>query len=190
MRITTGLYKNRRLFFPKDKDIRPAMDKVRQCIFNVLGASVEGSKVLDLFAGCGSLSFEALSRGAHSVSLVDRHRLAISSINKNIDLLKVENQVTLYAMDIQMALRQIKRNKAQFDLIFLDPPYNKDFIRKTLRQVCEFDILRTFGCIVLEHSKEETPGELSPEYRVEKTKKFGGTYLSFIYRKERENEGL
>ena len=119
------------------------MDKVRQCIFNVLGEVAEGAEVLDVFAGCGSLGFEALSRGAKSVTFVDNHKASLSSIKENADRLKVTGRIQMISKDALAALSQLSQKK--FDLIFIDPPYDKDFIRNTLRQVFDSDILRPFG---------------------------------------------
>lgn len=185
MRIIAGQYKGRKLFFPRTPDVRPAMDKVRESIFNVLGEVVQNAEVLDLFAGSGSLGFEALSRGARHVTFVDTNREALRSIKKNAELLSCQGQVTLLAKSVETALSVIKKSgntSTQFDLIFIDPPYDKGFLRKTLSQVIEFDILRPFGWLIMEHSKSESGQEIG-EYKKVKVSKFGATHLTFLFRR-------
>jgi len=183
VRITTGIYKNRKLFFPQSKDIRPAMDKIKQCIFNVLGSVVEDAAILDIYAGCGSLGFEGLSRYGKRVTFIDNHPLAIKSIKKNIELLQVEDKTVVMAMSASRALKLIGSKNEQFNLIFLDPPYDKSAVRKALRQIIEFDILSTFGWVVIEHSKREQP-EIFEGLTLKNTRNFGATYLSFIQKAE------
>ncbi len=182
MRVISGQFKGRKLVFPKSRDVRPAMDKVRESIFNVLGDVVDKADVLDLFAGCGSLGFEALSRGAKSVTFVDNHHQAIESIKTNAENLGVKQQVKIIPKLVITALPIIKHSKETYNLIFIDPPYDKDFLRKTLREIVEFDILRPFGWIVIEHSKRETPEE-TDHYRIVKASKFGATHITFLFRR-------
>ena len=138
------------------------------------------AEVLDVFAGCGSLGFEALSRGAKSVTFVDNHKASMSSIKVNADRLNVSGRIQMISRDAVAALSQLSQKK--FDLIFIDPPYDKDFIRNTLRQVFDSDILRPFGWLVLEHSKREEP-VVEGEYVKVKEKRFGATYVTFLYRR-------
>ncbi|MBI4971342.1 MAG: 16S rRNA (guanine(966)-N(2))-methyltransferase RsmD [Candidatus Omnitrophica bacterium] len=182
MRIIAGEFKGRTLAFPKTRDVRPAMDKVRGSIFNVLGEVVNNADVLDLFAGCGSLGFEALSRGAHSVTFVDTNHLALDSISTNASKLRVIEKVKIFAKPAISALPILKHTGKQFHLIFIDPPYDLGYLRKTLSQIYDFDILRPFGWIVIEHSKRELPEEMG-DYKIVKQTHFGATYLTYLFRR-------
>ncbi len=182
MRIIAGEFKGRRLIFPRTKDVRPAMDKVRGSIFNVLGEVVENAEVLDIFAGCGSLGFEALSRGAHSATFVEINKSAIHSIRENSNLLNVEGKIEIVSKPAITAIPLLQHMGKQFNIIFIDPPYDRDFLRKTLSRIIEFDILRPFGWIIMEHSKREVPEETG-EYRIVKQNKFGSTHLTFLFRR-------
>lgn len=182
MRIITGKFKGRKLVFPKAKDVRPAMDKVRESIFNILGEVVLDAQVLDLFAGSGSMGFEALSRGARHATFVENHKSALDSIRKNASNLKLVDNFTIIPQGVNEALSFIKKSGPTFNLIFVDPPYDKGYIRKTLSHIIEFDILRAFGWIVLEHSKDEKPEEAG-EYRIVKERRFGQTLLTFLFRR-------
>lgn len=182
MRIIAGEFKGRKLEFPKSRDVRPAMDKIRGSIFNVLGEVVMDADVLDLFAGCGSLGFEALSRGARSVTFVDTNHAALDSIRSNATKLNIIQKVDIFPKPVETALPIIKRGENRFNLIFIDPPYDKGYLRKTLSQIYDFDILRPFGWIVIEHTNKEVPEEMG-EYRIVKQSQFGRTHLTFLFRR-------
>jgi 16S rRNA (guanine966-N2)-methyltransferase len=107
---------------PRGSSTRPTSDRVREALFSILGASsVEGARVLDLFAGSGALGIEALSRGAHEVSFVDSASAAIAALRRNLDALGVQAEVR--RQDALAYLRSASRDARQYDLVFLDPPY-------------------------------------------------------------------
>ena len=120
MRVVAGRFGGRRLLAPRGSATRPTSDRVREALFSVLG-SVEGARVLDLFAGSGALAIEALSRGAGSAVLVDSSAAAVAAIRSNLSALGVEGEVRR-----ERALRYLERARLdarQYDLVFLDPPY-------------------------------------------------------------------
>jgi 16S rRNA (guanine966-N2)-methyltransferase len=122
MRVVAGVYRGRRLSAPPGDATRPTSDRVREALFSILGPSVvEGARVLDLFAGSGALAIEALSRGAVSADLVDAHPAAIRAIRGNLERLGAEARV--HRSDALQWLRTASRTGAQYDLVFLDPPY-------------------------------------------------------------------
>jgi 16S rRNA (guanine966-N2)-methyltransferase len=121
MRIVAGVYGGRRLVAPPGSATRPTSDRVREALFSVLGASVEGARVLDLFAGSGALGLESLSRGAASVVFVDRAPRAIEAVRANVDALGVEADVR--RMEARTAIRTALARGEAYDLVFLDPPY-------------------------------------------------------------------
>ena len=121
MRIVAGRFKGRRLVAPSGKATRPTSDRVRESLFGVIGASVEGARVLDLFAGSGALGLEALSRGAAAAVLVDRSPRAIAAIRANLETLGVDADVRL--MEARAALRTAAARREAYDLVFVDPPY-------------------------------------------------------------------
>jgi len=121
VRIVAGRFKGRRLVAPSGKATRPTSDRVRESLFGVIGASVEGARVLDLFAGSGALGLEALSRGAAAAVLVDRSPRAIAAIRANLETLGVDADVRL--MEARAALRTAAARREAYDLVFVDPPY-------------------------------------------------------------------
>ena len=123
MRVVAGRFGGRRLVAPPGDATRPTSDRVREALFSVLGASVEGARVLDLYAGSGALGIEALSRGAADAVFVDRAQPAIEAIRTNLAALEIEAEV--WRMQAQKALRTASARADAYDLVFLDPPYRR-----------------------------------------------------------------
>lgn len=121
MRVVAGVHGGRRLVAPPGDATRPTSDRVREALFAVLGTSVGGARLLDLFAGSGALGIEALSRGAASAVFVDRAPAAIKAIRANLDTLGIDADVR--RMLALAALRAAAKREEAYDLLFLDPPY-------------------------------------------------------------------
>jgi len=123
VRVVAGTYRGRRLVAPPGDATRPTSDRVREALFSVLGASVEGARVLDLFAGSGALGIEALSRGAAATVFVDRAPEAIKAIRANLAALGIEADVR--RSEARAAVRAALARGEAYDLVFLDPPYRR-----------------------------------------------------------------
>ncbi|MFH1355159.1 MAG: RsmD family RNA methyltransferase [Candidatus Omnitrophota bacterium] len=195
MRITSGKYKGRVLKTPKE--IRPTQEKVRKAVFDILG-DIEGLSFLELFAGSGAVGFEALSRGAGELTLVENNRICFAAINKNIEYLKISDCVVL-CLDAERAIKNIHRNKKQFDIIFMDPPYYQDFVsplrsgvtvtgpgcslaKKTLQMLGAYDILAACGLVIVQHFKKDQLLISLDKLTILKQATYGDTALTF-YRK-------
>jgi 16S rRNA (guanine966-N2)-methyltransferase len=152
MRIISGKYKAKKLHTLKSNDTRPTSDKVRESVFSMLG-DIEGD-VLDLFGGTGGLAIEALSRGADSAMIIDGAGDAIKIIKENTQ--DLDEPVEIFRNDYRRALKAMGKREKSFDLIFLDPPYNKKLIDKSLGLISEYGILNDGGRIVAEAGKNET----------------------------------
>lgn len=124
MRVVAGVYGGRRLAAPPGDATRPTSDRVREALFGVLGPSIAGARVLDLYAGSGALGIEALSRGAARAVFVDRAPAAIKAIRANLAALEIDAEVLL--MPARAALRAAARRGDAYDLVLLDPPYRHD----------------------------------------------------------------
>lgn len=175
MRIVAGEARGRRLEAPKGDKTRPTGDRVREALFNVLQGEVVDARVLDLYAGTGALSFEALSRGACHATLIEPSRVACATIKENVAHLDMGYRVTLLAMTAEHYLR-ITRDVA-FDLIFCDPPWRLG-VSEPIRQVLE-KFLAASGRLVLEHASRQ-PVPTIPGLRCDKTRHYGDTALSFF----------
>ncbi|WP_374352002.1 16S rRNA (guanine(966)-N(2))-methyltransferase RsmD [Chitinimonas sp.] len=128
LRIIGGEYRRRTLSFPDGDGLRPTPDRVRETLFNWLGQELHGQICLDLFAGAGGLGFEAASRGARRVVMVEQSRTALAALRSNKELLKAA-AVDIVAAD---ALAWLARNQTPFDLVLLDPPFASDLLGKSL----------------------------------------------------------
>ncbi len=173
MRIISGTHKGRTLHGPKSDRIRPAIDKVKQAIFNILG-DVSGLQVLDLFAGTGSVGIEALSRGATHATFVDQLPEALQLIKKNLEMCQLLHRAKIVKVGVQNF-----EPLQSYDLIFVDPPYDKSIVTPTLRQIASQKILAPNGFIIVEHSPRELPEEVSGLELIDQ-RKYGQTLVSFL----------
>ena len=128
VRISAGEWRSRLLKFPDGDGLRPTPDRVRQTVFNWLGQELHGLSCLDLFAGTGVMGFEALSRGASQVVLIEKSRAAYQAMVDNKSALKATNAQVLN-LD---ALQFLKQNQQVFDVIFVDPPYHQGLVGQAL----------------------------------------------------------
>jgi 16S rRNA (guanine966-N2)-methyltransferase len=131
VRIIGGQYRRRLLDFPGSAGLRPTPDRVRETLFNWLGQDLPGWHCLDLFAGSGALGFEAASRGAERVVMIERDPKAIGALEKNRAALGA-NQVDILRTD---ALAWLAHNRETFDLVFVDPPFDSGLARTVLAEL-------------------------------------------------------
>ena len=175
MRIIAGKYKGKAILMPKG--IRPTQDKVRKAIFDIL-QDIEGLSFLEIFAGSGAVGLEAISRGVKDLTLIELNRDCQLAINKNIESLKLK-ECELIPFEVERAIEKLSKEKRKFDIIFLDPPYYKDMVKKTLQTLSGYDILAPQGLIVVQHfKKDDLPDDLGV-FSLFRTAKYGDTLLSF-----------
>ncbi len=146
MKIIGGKYKSRGINVPRG--IRPVSTRVRKACFDLLGGEMDEMRVLDLFAGSGSLGLEAYSRGAKEVVFIDSQKNCVDAVIKNLKLLGSESKPKIYLKDSFRGLEELNRRKEQFDAVFLDPPYHKGMLTKALQALREYDIVARFGFII------------------------------------------
>jgi len=180
MRITTGKYRNRKIYMPRG--IRPTQDKVRKAVFDILG-DISGSTFLELFAGSGAVGLEALSRGVSELVMVESNRDAILAIKKNIELLKASG-CNLYHLEAEKGVKLLCLDKKCFDIIFIDPPYLREMAKKILQTLEAYDIVAPHGLIVIQHSQAELLPKDSLKFDLIKEARYGDTRLSIFRKKE------
>jgi len=180
MRITTGKYRNRKIYMPKG--IRPTQDKVRKAIFDILG-DIQGLTFLELFAGSAAVGIEALSRGVSELTVVESNHESMKAIKRNIEFLKAP-VCNLYNLEADKAAKLLSLNKKSFDIIFIDPPYHKDMAKKILQTLEGYDILAPHGLIVVQHFKAEILPKEGINFSLIKEAKYGDTWLSIFRKKE------
>ncbi len=157
MRIISGTVRGKQLAGFEGKNIRPTPDRVREALFSILTSrlgSFSNIRVLELFAGSGAQSLEALSRGAESAVLIDNGPDAARVIRDNIVRCRMENQVRFIQGDVYSCLAKTVET-GPYDLILLDPPYNKDLIPEVLRLIETLNLLAENGIICAESSRKE-----------------------------------
>ena len=155
MRIIAGEARGRIIDAPAGLHTRPTLDRVRENLFNMIQNSIPGSRVLDLFAGSGALSLEALSRGASYAVLNDIDRNAYAIQKKNIAALKYENRTKQFHCDWHTALLQLQKENAGFDIVFLDPPYSMVELTEVFSGL--LPLIRDDAVIILEHEAKKKP---------------------------------
>ena len=151
MRIIGGKYKGRRIVPPGNFKARPTTDFAREGLFNILNNRVdfESVKVLDLFSGTGSMSYEFASRGASEVHLVEKDKIHISGIRRIIKEIGFENIKAIH-IDVKAYL---KTCSVKYDIVFADPPYDLPWLKELPELVLGADIIKEDGFFVLEHPK-------------------------------------
>jgi 16S rRNA (guanine(966)-N(2))-methyltransferase RsmD len=180
MRVIAGKAKGHRLTVPKGRDLRPTASRVKEALFNILPHDLSGMRVLDLFAGTGNLSVEALSRGAAKAVLVDASRTAERAIRENLRRLGLSNRCEVWTAPVLKATRTLARRGEEFDLIFLDPPYERGWVGKILRALAKENLLGSRGILVAEHSVRENIEDHYGRLRLRDQRRYGTTLLSFF----------
>ena len=135
VRIIGGDWRSRRISFPDHEGLRPSADRVRETLFNWLGQDLGGLRCLDLFAGSGALGFEALSRGAASVVMVEKSRRVCAALRRSAELLAAKDMQLHCADALEFATAAAADALARFDLVFLDPPFRSDMLAQVLPKV-------------------------------------------------------
>jgi 16S rRNA (guanine966-N2)-methyltransferase len=154
MRVIAGIFRSRQLKGKPPAGIRPTSDKLRETLFNVLGPRVQGATFLDGFAGMGGVGIEAISRGARFVYFVDQSRKASAIIRQNLEDLEVTEGFRIVEADLGKTLDLFKREGATFDIVFLDPPYEREELyAQSLSKFGSRPLINDGGVLVMEHSR-------------------------------------
>ncbi len=182
MKILGGNFRNR--LFAVPEGIRPVSLRMRRSCFDILKGEIEGKKILDLFAGSGSLGLEALSRGAKEAVFVDSAGKCTDSIVQSLNSLGISGPERAYCRDVFLTIQDFFVRSETFDVVFLDPPYYKGLMKKALQVLEEYDILTPSGYIVgFCYAKDEFSKE-SGKFSLIVHKKYGQNRL-IIYRNNR-----
>lgn len=184
MRVITGKARGMKLKSLEGTDIiRPTADAVKEAMFSIVQFDVEDAVVLDLFAGSGQLGIEALSRGAKKAYFVDSSPVSVSVIRENLHHTKLEDDAMVVNTPNTAFLRSCKD---KIDIAFLDPPYNKKLIQRSLPALTE--IMSDDGIIVCEHEKECRLPDETNGFVISRTYNYGKIALTVYRRKNEESE--
>lgn len=180
MRIIGGEARGRPIRLPVGCRIRPTADRVKESLFNILNP-VEGAYFLDIYAGCGNVGLEALSRGARGSVFVEKDPRLADAIRENLRLLGYERQGEVIAAGAEQGLRRLGKRGERFDVLFADPPYDEDFLPEILGCLEGAELLAENGIIVLQHSVREDPKEsITQTLVMTDQRRYGDTLLSFL----------
>jgi 16S rRNA (guanine966-N2)-methyltransferase len=177
IRIIAGLHRGRKLPVLMAEGLRPTTDRVKETVFNWLMPFIQDTNCLDCFAGSGGLGFEALSRGASHVSLIELNKAAAQQLTENKVLLQAKN-ISVINSD---ALNFIKKNTQRFDVVFLDPPFRKNFVEQTALLLNE-NSLADNALIYIEMESEDNNQQLPLNWKLLK-EKIAGQVIYRLYQK-------
>jgi 16S rRNA (guanine966-N2)-methyltransferase len=176
VRIISGQWRGRYIDVADAESLRPTGARVRETLFNWLAPTIEGARCLDLFAGSGVLGFEAASRGAASVTLVDSDASRVAELRSTIKRLDATTLTVVHAD----ALQWLSGMPQQFNVIFLDPPFRQDWIARCLQQLERPGWLAAGALIYVEIEAEAEPPRLPPNWRVHRDKQAGNVHYLLI----------
>ena len=179
MRIIGGKARGTKLYTLEGLATRPTLDRVKESIFNIIQSKIYGSTFLDLFSGSGAIGLEAISRGAKKAILCDKSKEAINIIKKNIEKTHAENQVELCNTDFEECLKKISD---QIDIIYIDPPYQTDYIQKALQIMQNSKFITEETKIILETDDEKRVLEQIKDLKFEiiDKRKYGIAHIIFL----------
>lgn len=188
MKIITGTLKGMNLETLEGENTRPTSQRVKEAIFSMLQFDIEGANVLDLFAGCGQLGLEAISRGARKVIFNDLSKDATTIVKANVKKARVIEKCEIYSYGYEMAIRKLS-NCEKFDIIFIDPPYKLECIPKILKLLMATKVIADNAYVICESGTEDIlkeDNELLEYYDVYRRAKYSISYITILRPKRGE----
>jgi len=163
--------------------IRPTQNVLRQAIFDLLGHDLSGLSFLELFAGSGAVSLEAISRGAEKVVMVEHNDLNAKTIQENCELLGIDlgGDFTLVHADAFATIKQLDEQKQHFDIVFFDPPYGQKLAKKTLKLLGGRDILTPQSWVMVQYEEGESL-EIPENFIIHTERRYGSSHLTLLQR--------
>ena len=186
MRIISGTARGTKLYTLDGLNTRPTLDRVKESVFNIIQEEIAGSIFLDLFSGSGAIGLEAASRGAKKSILCDNSKLAIEIIKKNISKTHLENKVSIYNLDFENALNKIKQDYKILDIVYIDPPYDSDYVIKSLQLMIKLQLINSNTKIIVETDQEDRIIKQLEKslFEINDRRKYGRAIILFLEYKE------
>lgn len=184
MRVIAGTLKGRHIKAVPGNLTRPTTDKVKEAIFQIIGPFFDKGSCLDLFAGSGALGIEALSRGMDYAVFVDKQSKAIHTIHENLKDLQLGDRTEAFRTDAFRAIQAAAKRDLHFDLILLDPPYQKANYGELLNEITQLNLINENGYIYCEHDQREDLPKYLQAYTLVKQASYGGTIGISLYQKK------
>lgn len=184
MRVIAGSARRLLLKAPKGLETRPTTDKIKETLFNILMPELYDANFLDLFSGSGAIGIEALSRGSAHATFVENSKPALKCIEENLKTTHFTDEASIYPMDVFSALNQLQ-GKEHFDIIFMDPPYDRGLERQVLERLKFSSIIDSDSLIVIEASIDTDIDYISElSFEIIKIKQYKNNMHVFLRRKE------
>jgi len=182
VRVAAGTLKGRRLLVPRGATTRPTADQVRIALLDSLTPWLPGARVLDLFAGAGSVGLEALSRGAGHATFVERDARAVTALRANVAALGLQEYARVHRGEVGPALDRLAAAGERFTIVFLDPPYEADLVDRTLDRLATGGLVAAAGVVIAQHFTKRVPSAVVGDLTAVRTRRFGETTLTFFRR--------
>ena len=183
MRIISGFLKGKRIDFLKSSTTRPLRDFVKESAFNLIkhsnliNISLADARVLDFYSGIGSFGIECISRGAREITFVENDIMALITLKKNIENLKIQNKTKIFEKKVVLFLKQFNQ-KNKYEIIFLDPPFSEKFYVEELKIIKELNIVKKNHIIII-HREDKTTDDLTGILDIVMIKKYGRSKVIF-----------
>lgn len=181
MRIITGRARGLQLTTPKNFDVRPTADRVKESLFNIIGSKITGARVLDLFAGTGNLGLESWSRGAKAITFIDASGESLRLVRSNIAKCRADADCTVIKGNAVSVIERLYGQKQQFDFLFCDPPYNKGWIGQIITALAQCPVIASGGYLIVERAQHDPLPDLPAGFEAIRSEKYGETLIDFIY---------
>lgn len=180
MRIIAGERRGANLFTPRGETTRPTLSRIRESLFSILADVVPGARVLDLFAGCGSLGLEALSRGADVCDFVDRSGAALEALRRNVEKLRYEDRARVHRREAAAYLRKPHPADAVWDLVLCDPPYGDEHMAAILGAMADSPGIGRDTLVVLQSGIRDAVPDSAGPLALVRREDYGVTSLRFF----------
>ena len=152
MRVIAGEARRLRLVTPEGNETRPTQDRIKETLFNMIQNDIYDCSFLDLFSGSGAIGLEALSRGAEKCVFVDNNTKAIDVINENLEFTKLKENALVLAKSYELAIKELESKNDAFDIVFMDPPYDKGLEKNVLELLAKSVIINNDTIVIVEAS--------------------------------------
>ena len=183
MRIIAGENRGKKLKAVPGMKTRPTADRVKEAVFSSMSESLYGSRFLDVFSGTGNIALEAVSRGAESAVLLEKDADALQVIQENVNACRQQNRCTILRGDSIASMNTLNRQGKQFDIIYVDPPYQAGLYEEVLKNIAEKKLLAQDGVILLECAKNTSISMENSIFFIYKEKCYGDTCIYYVKHK-------
>lgn len=180
MRIISGTARGTKLYTLEGQATRPTLDRVKESLFNIIQEEIPNSIFLDLFSGSGAIGLEAASRGAKKAILCDKSKEAINIISRNVEKTHLKEKIELHNLDYEQLLKT--KIKEELDIIYIDPPYNSNFVIKAVEILLSKKLIKESSRIIIETDRQDNIIEELEKMNIEITdkRKYGRAILIFL----------